>query len=117
MYDDFDLDYTCEDNSFNYDDEFYEDLDENYQWAHTDYQELAYTHYAWYVCTHLALDLCNIRHIYVWCIVVSNFKILWHQKSSGCVSVVELSQQDLTGIITEDYRYYIQAGGVAKFVQ
>ena len=46
MYDDFDLDYTCEDNSFNYDDEFYEDLDENYQRAHTDYQELAYTHYA-----------------------------------------------------------------------
>ena len=30
MYDDFNLDYTCEDNSFNYDDEFYEDLDENY---------------------------------------------------------------------------------------
>ena len=46
MYDDLDLDYTCEDNSFNYDDEFYEDLDENYQRAHTDYQELAYTHYA-----------------------------------------------------------------------
>jgi len=47
MYDDFDLDYTCEDNSFNYDDEFYEELDENYQQrAHTDYQELAYRHYA-----------------------------------------------------------------------
>ena len=46
MYDDLDLDYTCEDNSFNYDDEFYEDLDENYSREHTDYQELAYQHYA-----------------------------------------------------------------------
>ena len=46
MYDELNLDYTCEDNSFNYDDEYYEDLDENYQRAHTDYQELAYTHYA-----------------------------------------------------------------------
>ena len=47
MYDDFEnLDYTCEDNSFNYDDEYYEDLDENYSRAHTDYQELAYMHYA-----------------------------------------------------------------------
>ena len=46
MYDDFNLDYTCEDNSFNYDDEFYEDLDENYAREHTDYQELAYAHYA-----------------------------------------------------------------------
>ncbi len=48
MYDDFEnLDYTCEDNSFNYDDEFYEELDENYsRAAHTDYQELAYKHYA-----------------------------------------------------------------------
>ena len=44
MYDD--LDYTCEDNSFNYDDEFYEELDENYSRAHTDSQELAYKHYA-----------------------------------------------------------------------
>ena len=48
MYEEYyDLDYTCEDNSFNYDDEFYEELDENYQRAHTDYQELAYKHYAW----------------------------------------------------------------------
>lgn len=47
MYEEYyDLDYTCEDNSFNYDDEFYEELDENYSRAHTDYQELAYKHYA-----------------------------------------------------------------------
>ena len=45
MYDDLDLDYTCEDNSFNLDDEW-QDLDENYQREHTDYQELAYAHYA-----------------------------------------------------------------------
>ena len=90
MYDDFEnLDYTCEDNSFNYDDEFYEELDENYsRAAHTDYQELVFI-----------------------------FNIKWHQKSSECVSVVKLSQRDLTGIVTEDYRYYFQAGGVAKFVQ
>ena len=55
MYDDFD-DYTCEDNSFNLDDDW-QDLDENYQREHTDYQELAYKHYAWYVGTHLALDI------------------------------------------------------------
>ena len=41
MYDDFDLDYTCEDNSFNLDDDW-QDLDENYSREHTDYQELAY---------------------------------------------------------------------------
>ena len=44
MYDDFD-DYTCEDNSFNLDDDC-QDLDENYSREHTDYQELAYKHYA-----------------------------------------------------------------------
>ena len=60
MYDDFDLDYTCEDNSFNYDDEYYEDLDENYQRAHTDYQELAYTHYAWCICICNALDYVTL---------------------------------------------------------
>ena len=36
MYDDLDLDYTCEDNSFNLDDEW-EDLDENYQREHIYY--------------------------------------------------------------------------------
>ena len=45
MYDDLDLDYTCEDNSFNLDDDW-QDLDENYSREHTDYQELAYKHYA-----------------------------------------------------------------------
>jgi len=30
------------------------------------------------------------------------------------VSVGKLSQQDLTGIVTEDCRYYFKAGGVAK---
>ena len=44
MYDDLNLDYTCEDNSRDLDDEW--DLDENYTRAHTDYQELAFKHYA-----------------------------------------------------------------------
>jgi len=33
------------------------------------------------------------------------------------VSVGKLSQQDLTGIVTEDCKYYTKAGEVAKFVQ
>ena len=30
------------------------------------------------------------------------------------MSVGKLSHQNLTGIVTEDYRYYFKAGGVAK---
>ena len=32
----------------------------------------------------------------------------------GCVSLVKLTQERLTGNITEDYKYYFQARGVAK---
>ena len=35
----------------------------------------------------------------------------------GCVSLVKLTQESQTGNITEDYRYYFQAGGVTKVVQ
>ena len=49
MYDDFDLDYTY-DNSFNLDEDYADriELDENDEYAResTDFQELAYMHYA-----------------------------------------------------------------------
>ena len=35
----------------------------------------------------------------------------------GCVSLVKLTQESQTENITEDYRYYFQAGGVSKVVQ
>ncbi|SVE18265.1 uncharacterized protein METZ01_LOCUS471119, partial [marine metagenome] len=33
------------------------------------------------------------------------------------VSLVKLTQERLTGNITESYKYYFQAGGVTMFVQ
>jgi len=35
----------------------------------------------------------------------------------GCVSLVKLTQESLTGNITIDYKYYFSAGGVATVVQ
>ena len=35
----------------------------------------------------------------------------------GCVSLVKLTQERLTGNITEDYKYYFQAALVSKVVQ
>ena len=34
----------------------------------------------------------------------------WHMRYRWCVSVGKLSQQDLTGIVTENYKYYTKAG-------
>ena len=60
MYDDFDLDYTY-DNSFNLDEDYADriELDENDEYAResTDFQELAYQHYAWCISTRFALLL------------------------------------------------------------
>ena len=57
MYDDFDLDYTY-DQAFNLDEDYADiyELDENEAYAResTDFQELAYQHYAWYISTRLA---------------------------------------------------------------
>ena len=45
MYDDYDFDFTYE-NDFNLDDDR-TDLDEDYERDSNDYQDLAYRHYAW----------------------------------------------------------------------
>ena len=58
MYDDFDLDYTT-DQAFNLDDDYGDryELDENDEHAResTDFQELAYLHYAWCISTRFAV--------------------------------------------------------------
>ena len=57
MYDDLSLDYTY-DQAFNLDEDYADrlELDENDEYAResTDFQELAYQHYAWYISTRLA---------------------------------------------------------------
>ena len=63
MYDDFDLDYTY-DNSFNLDEDYADriELDENDEYAResTDFQELAYQHYAWYISTRFAVTRIRV---------------------------------------------------------
>ena len=60
MYDDYDLDYTIN-NDYNLDEDTYyeyyaqldaQDLDEDYERDAQDYDALAYKHYAWYNITH-----------------------------------------------------------------
>jgi hypothetical protein len=47
MYDDYDFEYSY-DNDFNLDEDSYsQDLDEDYARDGQDYQDLAYRHYAW----------------------------------------------------------------------
>ena len=60
MYDDYDLDYTYDaDYSFHLDEDYADriELDENDEHAResTDFQELAYQHYAWCISTRFAL--------------------------------------------------------------
>ena len=71
MYDDFDLDYTNNNEYYTYDlDDVYEicmntiqedtyDLDDEYSRDSYDYQDLAYRHYAWYNTLYPIRDLCQ----------------------------------------------------------
>ena len=65
MYDDFDLDYTY-DYSSSLDEDYADNryyLDENEEHAResTDFQELAYLHYAWCISTRLQLQWIRLR--------------------------------------------------------
>ena len=64
MYDDYDLDYTY-DYSFDLDEDYADayDLDEDYEHAResTDFQELAYMHYAWCIGTRSAATQSHTR--------------------------------------------------------
>ena len=65
MYDDFDLDYTY-DYSSSLDEDYADNryyLDENEEHAResTDFQELAYLHYAWCISTRLQLQGIRLR--------------------------------------------------------
>ena len=64
MYDDLSLDYTY-DQAFNLDEDYADryELDENDEYAResTDFQELAYLHYAWCISTRLQLQGIRLR--------------------------------------------------------
>ena len=65
MYDDYDLDYTY-DYSFSLDEDYadaYEldEIDEEHARESTDFQELAYLHYAWCISTRLQLQGIRLR--------------------------------------------------------
>ena len=65
MYDDFDLDYTY-DYSSSLDEDYadsYEldEIDEEHARESTDFQELAYLHYAWCISTRLQLQGIRLR--------------------------------------------------------
>ena len=64
MYDDYDFDLSY-DNSFNLDEDYADrlELDENDDYAResTDFQELAYLHYAWCISTRLQLQGIRLR--------------------------------------------------------
>ena len=79
MYDDYDLDYTYDYSSTSSLDEDYADmieLDENDEHAResTDFQELAYMHYAWCISTRFALLLSE----YMCTIMEGNGTRFWY---------------------------------------
>ena len=64
MYDDFDLDYTYDYSSSldeDYADAYEHDENEEHARESTDFQELAYLHYAWCISTRLQLQGIRLR--------------------------------------------------------
>ena len=80
MYDDFDLDYTYE-YSFDLDEDYADayDLDEDYEHAResTNFQELAYRHYAWYTVRGLQCIQSHTTLHHDWGIMVQDSSALW----------------------------------------